>query len=415
MEPAAIPLPMVDSIMIVDDSLVQRRHGVRLCRELGVATVHEASNGREALALLESLAPPPGALIVDLEMPTMDGPELLAQLRERGIDIPIIVVSSRERALIHSVRQMANVLGLHILGTVQKPLTCEALAEALRNWQKRPPGLTRPAQSRRVDVAGLRAAIERDEIRVHFQPKIEIGTGTVRGVEALARWQHPTFGLILPDEFIPLSEQNDLIHELTLRVLNQSLLQAVEWNAQGIDLSVAINLSPLILDRPGLVQEIVGLQQGYGLAAERIILEVTESSLLRELAVALRVLTRLRLRGFGLALDDYGTGFSSMQQLAQIPFTELKIDRSFIHGLDERENVQIMLRSALEMARELGLVTVAEGVESGQELQLLRTFGCTFAQGWLFAKAMPGSDLTEWLRKYEAGTASATAVRDALV
>jgi EAL domain-containing protein (putative c-di-GMP-specific phosphodiesterase class I) len=179
------------------------------------------------------------------------------------------------------------------------------------------------------------------------------------------------------------------------------MLQLVAWSARGVELSVAINLSPLLLDRSSLVEEIVSLQQGYGLRAQQLIFEVTESSLLRELAVALGVLTRLRLRGFGLSLDDYGTAFSSMQQLAQIPFTELNIDRSFVRGVCERENVQIMLRSALEMASERGLVTVAEGVEAKQELQLLQNLGCTFAQGWLFAKAMSGVELADWLRKYE--------------
>jgi EAL domain-containing protein (putative c-di-GMP-specific phosphodiesterase class I) len=391
-----------DSVLLVDDSSVQRRHGVELCRELGVATIYEAGNGREALALLDSLPHPPCLLIVDLEMPTMDGPELLAQLRERGIDIPIVVASSRERALIQSVCQMGNVLGLRILAKAQKPLTREALAEVLQNWQKLPASPKPSPHAMEVDVEALRIALERNEICVHYQPKIEISSGAVRGVEALARWQHPQLGLIFPDAFIPLSERHDLINQLTLQVIHQSLLQAVEWNAQGVDISVAINLSPMMLDRPGLVQEIVGLQRTYGIAAERIIFEVTESSLLRELAVALRVLNQLRLRGFGLALDDYGTGFSSMQQLAQIPFTELKIDRSFIHTVFEREDMQIMLRSALEMSRELGLITVAEGVESSRELELLRGLGCTFVQGWLFAKAMPGHDLVPWLRRHEA-------------
>ena len=156
--------------------------------------------------------------------------------------------------------------------------------------------------------------------------------------------------MIAPDQFIPLAEQSGLVHELTLQVLNRALVQAVAWNAEELDLTVAVNISPLLLDRAELVQEIASLQQGYGIPAERIILEVTESSLLRDPAVALGVLTRLRLRGFGLSLDDYGTGFSSMQQLARIPFTELKIDRSFVRGVHERESVRVMLRSAVEMA-----------------------------------------------------------------
>ncbi len=389
----------LESVLVIDDSSVQRAHGARLCLEMGITTVHEASNGSEALALLEALDPAPELLIIDLEMPTMDGPELLAQLRKRRIDIPIVVASSRERALIQSVSHMGSVLGLRILDTVQKPLTGNALAAAVAKWDSHAPATPREApQALMIDADALRAALDRNELRVHFQPQVEIKTGLVRGVEALVRWQHPTLGLVSPDRFIPLAEKSGLVHELTLQVLNQTLLQAVAWSAESLDFKVAVNISPLLLDRAELVQEIASLQRSYGIAAERIILEVTESSLLRDPGVALGVLTRLRLRGFGLSLDDYGTGFSSMQQLAQIPFTELKIDRSFIRDVHERDSQRVILRSAVEMASELGLVTVGEGVETRAELAVLEDCGCTLVQGWLFAKAMPAAELTQWLR-----------------
>jgi len=387
-----------ESVLVIDDSSVQRAHGARLCREIGITTVHEASNGSEALALLETLDPAPSLLIIDLEMPTMDGPELLAQLRQRGIDIPIVVASSRERALIQSVSHMGSVLGLRILDTVQKPLTGSGLEAAVAKWDPEKPARREAPQALLIDVDALRAALDRGELRVHFQPQVEIRTGIVRGVEALVRWEHPTLGLVTPDRFIPLAEQSGLVHELTLQVLNQTLLQSVAWRAESLDLTVAVNISPLLLDRAELVQQIASLQGGYGVPAERITLEVTESSLLRDPAVALGVLTRLRLRGFGLSLDDYGTGFSSMQQLAQIPFTELKIDRSFVRGVHERDSQRVILRSAVQMASELGLVTVGEGVESRAELAVLEDCGCTLVQGWLFAKAMPAAELTQWLR-----------------
>jgi EAL domain-containing protein (putative c-di-GMP-specific phosphodiesterase class I) len=367
-----------------------------LCRELGIPEVREASNGQEALALLASLPNAPDLLIIDLEMPTMDGPELLTRLGERGIQSPIIVASSRERSLLHSVQDMGGSMGLCLLGALQKPLRLESLSAILRNWDSVAEKRKQSSGTLPVDPEELRAGIDRDEIVVHYQPQIVVHTGEVHGVEALARWNHPTLGLIHPDHFIPLAEEHGLIHKLTLQVMNQAMLQTAMWNAQGMDLSVAINLSPLLLERPDLLQEISGLQQCYSLRAEQIVLEITETSLLRELSVALAVLTRLRLRGFGLSLDDYGTGFSSMQQLARIPFTELKIDRSFVHGVHERESVQVMLRSALEMAKRLGLNTVAEGVESLQDWWLLREYGCTFVQGWLMGKAMPAAELGAW-------------------
>lgn len=400
--PSQSNLPTIRSVLIVDDSAAQRAYGIALCRELGIAEVREASNGQEALALLAALPTPPDLLIIDLEMPTMDGPELLTRLRERGVESPIIVASSRERALLHSVQDMGGGMGLCLLGALQKPLRLESLSAILRNWDSVSDKRKQSASALPVDPEELRAGIDRDEIVVHYQPQIDVQSGEVHGVEALARWNHPTLGLIHPDHFIPMAEEQGLIHKLTLQVMNQAMLQTAMWNAQGMDLSVAINLSPLLLDSPELLQEISGLQQCYSLRAEQIVLEITETSLMRELSVALAVLTRLRLRGFGLSLDDYGTGFSSMQQLARIPFTEMKIDRSFVHGVHERESVQVMLRSALEMAKRLGLNTVAEGVESLEDWWLLKEYGCTFVQGWLMGKAMPAQELTAWTETHTA-------------
>ncbi|HTY94349.1 MAG TPA: EAL domain-containing response regulator [Steroidobacteraceae bacterium] len=399
--PSQATLPTIRSVLVVDDSGAQRAYAVALCHELGITDVREASNGLEALALLGAMATPPDLLIIDLEMPTMDGPELLTRLRERGIESPIIVASSRERALLHSVLDMGGGMGLCLLGALQKPLRLETLSAILRNWDSVAEKRKSKAHSLPVDPDALRAGIDRGEIVVHYQPQIAVHSGDLHGVEALARWHHPTLGVVHPDHFIPMAEEHGLIHKLTLQVMNQAMLQTSMWNAEGMDLSVAINLSPVLLESPELLQEISGLQQCYGLRAEQVVLEITETSLMRELSVALAVLTRLRLRGFGLSLDDYGTGFSSMQQLARIPFTELKIDRSFVHGVHERESVQVMLRSALEMAMRLGLNTVAEGVESMQDWRLLQEYGCTFVQGWLTGKAMPAADVCAWARAHE--------------
>jgi EAL domain-containing protein (putative c-di-GMP-specific phosphodiesterase class I)/CheY-like chemotaxis protein len=390
-------LQTIDSVLIVDDSGVQRSIGVALCRELRIPSVHEAGNGREALTLLEQLRDPPALLIIDLEMPTMDGPELLSELGSRGMRAPIILASSRERALMNSVQDMGTALGLRILGALQKPLTLASLAALLQSKLHAAVENTGPARRQSVDPESLRTALVRGDITVHYHPQVEIDTGLVRGVEALARWHDARKGWIAPDVFIPVAEQHGLIRDLTLHVMDTAMRQTALWNRHGLDLSIAINLSPILLERGELVQEISDLQQQHGLRAEQIVLEVTETSLLRDLAIALGVLTRLRLRGFRLSLDDYGTGFSSMQQLARIPFTELKIDRTFVHGAHERDSLQVILRSALELASQLGIETVAEGVESLQDWRLLRQYGCKLAQGWLLAKAMPAGELEGWL------------------
>ena len=389
----------IEAVLIVDDSNVQRLHCAALCREFGIEKIYQAGNGREALAQLGALDPQPSVLLVDLEMPTMDGPELLEELQRLGIAIPIIVLSSRERILLDSVLDMGNAMGLRVLAAVQKPLRADTLHGALQNL--RTTIVERRSNSRLpIDVESLRAAIDNNDIFVHYQPKVDVRTGILRGVEALARWRHPEFGFVPPDQFIPLAERNDLIHPLTIQVMNQAMLQTAGWHARGLHISVAINLSPLLLERSDLAREIFSLSQSHGLASDQVVLEVTESSLVTQIGVALGVLARLRIKGFGLSIDDYGTGFSSLQQLARIPFTELKIDRSFVRHAPERESLQVILRSALDLANRLGLVAVAEGVETLEEWRLLQQFGCTMGQGWLIGKPMPATEIGSWLRTH---------------
>lgn len=387
------------SVLIVDDSDVQREYCAALCRDFGIARIHQASNGREALELIGTLQPAPSLLIVDLEMPTMDGAELLQHLQLRALNVPILVASARESMLIDTVRDMGSALGLNIAGALQKPLSAALLRKALQNCTSArvaPQARAQPS----LDEHALRIAIERGEIEVHYQPKVDVRTGIVRGAEALARWPHATAGFVQPDQFIALAERSGLIHELTRHVMHSALLQLSAWHARGLQLSVSINLSPMLLEHSELADDICSLLQTHGIAAEHVIFEITEGSLVTQLGVALGLLARLRLRGFGLSIDDYGKGFSSLQQLARMPFTELKIDREFVHGAHERRNLQVILRTALDMANQLGLVTVAEGVETMQDWRLLQQFGCRLGQGWLIAKAMPADDFLPWLIRH---------------
>ncbi len=390
----------IASLLVVDDSVVQRQHAVALCRALGVGLVYEAGNGREALELLSMLVLRPSLMIIDLAMPDMDGVELIQQLHQRQLDIPFIVASGRENALIQSVETMSGVLGLQVLAGLQKPLELDQLADALGHFSE-PQGVApdkEPEIQAPLGAADLARAIEQGEIVPYYQPKLDLRTGIVRGVEALARWQHPEMGLILPGRFIPLMEEQGLVHALTLSMMEQTLAQAAIWNTRGLKLSVAVNFSPRLLDAPGLVEECAALLARHALHAEQIILEITESSVVACLGAALGVLARLRIKGFGLSIDDYGTGFSSMQQLARVPFTELKIDRSFVHGAHRRKNLRVILQSALDLARRLELVPVAEGIETVEDWRLLQELGCAVGQGYLIAKPMPAASLPQWVK-----------------
>ena len=395
--------PVVASLLVVDDSAVQRAHTVALCRSLGVQMIYEAGSGAEALELFAMLVLPPELLIIDLEMPGMDGVELIQQLHQRGMSVPLIVASGRETALIHAVELMARNLGLPVLGGLRKPLMSAPLSAVLQRFGEATGGVTPLAQPApaSIDRAMLASAIAAGEIGVYYQPKVDMHTGIVRGVEALARWHRPGTGFVRTDHFIALAEREGLIQALTLSVTTQALAQVAAWNAHGLKLSMAINLSPSLLDRPTLVEELLGIVARHGLGAEQVVLEITESSLVDCMGAALGVLARLRLKGFGLSIDDYGTGFSSMQQLARIPFTELKIDRSFVHGAHRQNNMRVILHSALDMARRLDLVSVAEGVETLEDWRLLQECGCSVAQGYLIAKPMPASEMPQWIKRHK--------------
>jgi EAL domain-containing protein (putative c-di-GMP-specific phosphodiesterase class I)/DNA-binding NarL/FixJ family response regulator len=398
-------LASIGTLLIVDDSAVQRTQAVTLCRDLGAQMIYEAASGIEALALLDMLVQPPDLMIVDLEMPGMDGIELIEQVAQRRLQVALVVNSSRELPLIQAVEAMARNLGLPVVGGLQKPLRADTLGAALETF-----GALRAAKSGslageappEIDPALLAQAIGAGEIQVHYQPKVDMLTGIVRGVEALARWRHPELGAVRPDHFIAVAEREGLIRDLTLSVMDTALAQAARWNAHGLKLSMAVNLSPRLLESPTLAHEIADTVQRHGLPAEQVMLEITESSVVDCMGVALGVLARLRLRGIGLSIDDYGTGFSSMQQLARIPFTELKIDRSFVHEAHLRRNLRVILQSALEMARQLGLVTVAEGIETLEDWRLLQQSGCVIGQGYLISRPLPAEEILPWLKGHQA-------------
>jgi EAL domain-containing protein (putative c-di-GMP-specific phosphodiesterase class I)/FixJ family two-component response regulator len=396
--------PPVASVLVVDDSVVQRSQAVSLCRELGVAMIYEAASGAEALHLLEMLVLPPDLMIVDLEMPVMDGLELIERLGQQQRAIPLVLASSRELALIQTVEAVARNAAIPVLAALRKPLGLPALRGAVDGIHH-----VREARARGdadesgepVTAQALERAIALGEIDVHYQPKVDMATGLVRGVEALARWQRPGVGPVRPDRFVALAEREGLILELTRGVMARALAQAAHWNAHGLRLSMAINLSPALLDSGALVQEILDLLSRHALAAERVVFEITEGCVVDCLGPALAVLARLRLKGLGLSIDDYGTGFSSLSQLARIPFTELKIDRSFVRDAWRRDNLRVILQSALDLARSLGLVTVAEGIETLEDWRLVQSCGCNVGQGFLIARPMPAHDFLPWLKTHQ--------------
>jgi EAL domain-containing protein (putative c-di-GMP-specific phosphodiesterase class I) len=383
--------------LVVEDSALQRANLCNWLRTFGLHQLYTSSDGLRALDLVRSLERPPQLLLLDLELPGMDGIELLQHLHELQIRPAVIILSSADHALISAVATMVDALGFPLLGAFRKPLAPQDLGLALEKFQRSDAVPATTVEIQQPEVRQLQLALEQRAITAHFQPKLDLQLGRLAGVEALARWQVGPGQFISPAVFIPLAEEHGLIDQLTLCILDQVLAEMLRMPARDAGLSVAMNLSATSLDNRAFTNEILQRVSHCGADPRRITFEITESAVIGDLPNALAAISRLRLKGFGFSIDDYGTGFSSMQQLSRFPFTELKIDRSFVQGAVNREPLRATLQSAVDTGRRLGINTVAEGVETADELQLLRQMGCRQIQGYWFARPMASQALQQWL------------------
>ncbi len=386
------------SVLIADDSVTQRLHAQALCSDLGLVDIHGATDGRDALKVL--LAHKIDVALIDLEMPVMDGIELLRHIAQEKCVRSVIILSAKDPILIASVGTMAEADGLHVLGTFQKPLQRDLLATSLLGYVRDLKSNDTAAPSIAIDVTvmDLCNAIDAGEITLAYQPKLTVDGLVLCGVEALARWKHAEKGSISPGVFIPLAERHGLIDTLTRELLVRAFRQKREWQEFGLRFHLAFNLSPLSLADAGLSDWLSNLAQEHSISPEEIILEVTENALLVELASAIRTLARLRLKGFNIAIDDYGTGFANAQQLSRVPATELKIDRSLVHQASTRPQQRTILASTVNLARNLKLATVAEGVETLEDYRVLVELGVDQVQGFYFCKPLFPNDLLEWVK-----------------
>ncbi len=246
-------------------------------------------------------------------------------------------------------------------------------------------------------IGELSDAIARGELTLAFQPLMDCQLDEVAGVEALVRWQHPRHGLVLPDQFIPLAEQTGLIRQLSRWVLEAALQQHHAWLGLGLDVPVSVNLSMRDLHDPGLPSAVADLVEQYAVRPGALRVEITESSLMSDPVRALKTLKHVREMGVDVSIDDFGTGYSSLAYLKQLPVDELKIDRSFVRDMAADESDLAIVRSTIDLAHNLGLAVVAEGVEDDPTLEFLRSFGCDKAQGFLFTRPLAADEITRWL------------------
>jgi len=249
-------------------------------------------------------------------------------------------------------------------------------------------------------MGDLRQSITRGQLSLRFQPKVDLASRKVKHTEALLRWRHADLGAIPPDEFIPLAERSGFVHELTRFVLENALRQNSEWRDEGLDLGMAINLSAMDLMDADLPDFIQACLRRHRVPPARLILEVTESALMRDVDYAVRTLHRLRASGLRLSIDDFGTGYSSLAQLKRLPVDELKIDKSFVTQMTEGSDDAVIVRSTIELGHNMGLSVIAEGVENDSSLELLKRYRCDMVQGYLFSAPLEGAALARWCREF---------------
>jgi EAL domain-containing protein (putative c-di-GMP-specific phosphodiesterase class I) len=299
-----------------------------------------------------------------------------------------------DQRVLQTAQQIGKAHGLQMLGALQKPILLADLEATLRQC------LSGDAP---ISAAALTAALDKREIIVHYQPKatrLAPNRWIVEGVEALARWNHPSLGFVSPVRFIPLAEKNGLIRRLTEQVLETALSQCRAWDAVGLQLSVAINLSPQLLNDLAFPDQVARMAAQVGADARRIIFEVTESAAMFDPGTTMDVLTRMRVKNFGLSIDDFGTGYSSLKQLYLMPFSELKIDTSFVRDVFAHEDARTMVETMILLAHKLRLTACAEGVESQEVLDFLDGVGCDRAQGYFIGRPMAGTALELAVREW---------------
>jgi EAL domain-containing protein (putative c-di-GMP-specific phosphodiesterase class I) len=386
------------SILVIDDEADVGEFVCIAAAELGLHCVAST----DAAAARKLCTPDTTLILLDLMMPDTDGIEVLRLLSALQCKARIVLMSGISKRVLETAEKLAQALDLAIVGHLVKPFRLAELEVVLKTYASRESSVAALKHPSIVIPEGrLRTAIDRNEFVLHYQPQIEIATGRVFGLESLVRWQHPENGLTFPDEFIPHAESVGLIDELGWLVAERGLsdLKLFADCTQALP-RLALNVSVHSLRNLGFPDKLLSVTRKHGVSVDNIIVEITESGLIDQLSYTLDVLTRLRLKHMQLSIDDFGTGYAMMQQLVNIPATELKIDKIFVMNMNLNGSDRVMVQKTIEIGHELGMNVIAEGVETKEQLDFLRLKGCDSAQGNFFSRPLPASEMVSWLQAY---------------
>ncbi|MCF7769305.1 EAL domain-containing protein [Achromobacter pulmonis] len=388
-------------VLVLDDHALQCLHLRDLLQHAGFGRVDTVDSASEALDRIR--AEGHHLVVMDISMPGMDGVQFIHELARLNLRPILAVVTACSRRMANSVGLMAKENGFSMLGAFVKPVTGEQIAGLAERLQQRVPpqaagASADPADNRHLlDRDSIESALRDGSIQAWFQPKKSLASGAIVGAEALVRWKHRGLGLMLPGSFLRTLRQYGLDHELLTRMLADSLTAYRAWRQRGFRVPVSINLPVSLLDRPQLPDELYEQVTLGGIPAEDVTFELLEDDMTVTPGNYYMGASRLRLKGFGLSQDDFGKGYSSMYSLISTPFTELKIDRAFVHGVTRDEVRAAALVASVQLGRQLGLQVTAEGVETMEDLQFLRRIGCDCVQGFLISAAVDLAAFNELL------------------
>jgi EAL domain-containing protein (putative c-di-GMP-specific phosphodiesterase class I) len=339
----------------------------------------------------------PTHIIMDLQMPGMDGVELIRFLASENSRARIIIMSGFDAKVLESARRLASERGLDMAGTLRKPFHIADLQKLLADSKE---------EAAQIDEKALADAIENHEMVLTYQPKIKLDTKGATRFEALVRWIHPSLGIVMPDKFIALAEDSGQVTALTREVARMAFSQLAEWRDAGITNELSINISGRDLADVRFADELHELSARFAITPGLVTLELTESSAASNAADAIDILTRLRLMGFSISIDDFGTGYSSLVQLHRLPFSELKIDREFVRDCADSGENQVIVKTMIDLAHNLNLSVVAEGVEDAAVAAALEGLGCDYAQGYFFSRPLAVEQVVEWTKNWADGNAA---------
>jgi EAL domain-containing protein (putative c-di-GMP-specific phosphodiesterase class I) len=371
-------------LLVVDDQRLDRAIATHAAAQVGYVTTSAASISecRDLLEAGERFA----VIVLDLSLGSEDGLAVLPILSRLTPDAVVVLASGFDGRILNASKRLATSLGLQVAGVLRKPILPTALQRILCNQpDAQDAGSYLPINATPGD---MRAALDDGLIQAWFQPKTNLETSAIIGAEALARWITKDGVSIPPVAFVPIAERHGMIAELTDTMLDQSIRACARWRESKPECWVAVNVSPILLDDPELTDRIEARLQQHGVPPHALVLEITETGGIPDTREAIEILTRLRIRGVNLSIDDFGTGHSSMRSLVRVPFNEMKIDQSFVREAISSRDSRKVVRASASLGRELGLKVVAEGVETSPMAKLVEEAGCHVGQGYLYGRAM---------------------------